>query len=206
MFAALAADCKDENPAFAAFSSYQTQAEEGGGFNPEKGGSATRTISGNTMTITATDARAINGPFTCAVVGVLGGAEEPEFLIFGLTTLPEPPPVVPPVTPQVAPASLSLAKLKTLEARPGKWTQVNLEVSNTGALPVGPIAIELKAPKGVIVKAATTKLPALLGGQTWPVPVLVKVTEKAKPKSTISLSTSSGVLSATGSFFVKPTG
>jgi hypothetical protein len=205
-FVTLAVNHNLENPAVTAFSKYEIAEGEEGGLSPENGGPATRTISGNTMTVTASDARAGNGPFTCAVVGVLGGAKEPEILIFGLTALPEPAPILLAPAPPIAPAALSLGKLKTLKAKPGKWTKVNLKVTNTGALPVGPIAIKVKAPKGVIVKPATTKLPALLGGQTWPVPVEVKATEKAKPKSTISLTTSSGALTAIGSFLLKSTG
>jgi uncharacterized membrane protein len=105
-------------------------------------------------------------------------------------------------------AAFSLAKIKPLKAKEGKWTKVNVKVTNTGDAAAGPIAIKAKAPKGVVLQPASgsLKLPALLAGQSWTVTFRVKLTSKAKKSSTIALTTSSGAISAAGSFVVKRAG
>jgi hypothetical protein len=67
------------------------------------------------------------------------------------------------VTPPPAAALLSLGKLKPLSVKAGKWTKVKLKVTNTGGTAAGPLQVKAKAPKGVIVKTGTTKVPAASG-------------------------------------------
>jgi hypothetical protein len=178
-----------------------------GGFGP-----ATKSLNGTTTTLSAkSDELMVNKPYTCAVVAVAEPAteaEEPSVLLdelsFLLNTLPAPPTI--PTGP--APGALSLAKTKPLKLKTGKWTKVKVKLSNVGGTAVGPVAIKAKAPAGVVLKPGSgrLKLPALLGGQTWTVTLQVKLTEKAKPKSTISLTGTAASLTATGSVVVKSTG
>jgi hypothetical protein len=184
--------------------------EEGkiGGFGPAK-----KSLNGTTTTLSAkSDELLVNKPFTCAVVATAkpGSEKVPSELLdelsFPLNVLPAPPTTPTPSGP--APGALSLAKSKPLKLKSGKWTKVKVKLSNPGGTAVGPVAIKAKAPVGVVLKPGSgqLKLPALLGGQTWTVTLEVKLTEKAKPKSTISLTGTAAGLTAQGSVVVKPTG
>jgi hypothetical protein len=183
-------------------------------------GLAERSVAETTTTLSASSSELADKPYSCATIVLQTvpplpmkpgeEVEAPEILDevnFLLSTLPEPPPA--PKTPQPAapaPAALSIAKAKPLKARTGKWTKVKIKVTNTGGTAVGPVAFKATAPAGVLVKPGSPKLPALLGGQTWTVALQVKLTEKAKSKSTITLTGTAGALSATGSVVVKPAG
>jgi hypothetical protein len=181
-------------------------------------GLATKSIAGTTTTFIAkSDEQMQNKPFSCASVIVQSPQEigesgelkpsetldEVSFLLSNITPTPIPPaPAVP------APAALSLAKLKPVSAKAGKWTKVKVKVTNTGGTSVGPITVKAKAPAGVVLKPGSgqLKLPALLGGQTWTATLQVKLTEKAKSKSTISLTGTAAGLTAGGSVVVKAAG
>jgi hypothetical protein len=181
-------------------------------------GLAKRSVDGATTTLSATSSELANKPYSCATIVTQTAPEFPQNpekeppiapetldqVSFLLNVLPEPPPVPKPAPP--APAALSFASSKPVTAKTGKWTKVKVKVANTGGTVVGPIAFKAKAPKGVIVKPGSPKLPALLGGQTWTINLQVKVTEKAKPQSTITLTGTSGSLTAMGSVVVKSAG
>ncbi|HEY2055954.1 MAG TPA: hypothetical protein VGH14_18625 [Solirubrobacterales bacterium] len=180
-------------------------------------GLAKKSVTGATTTLSALSPELANKPFTCATVVVQTALEIPvnpkeemkvpetlDEVSFLLNTLPEPPPAPKPTPP--APAALSFAKSKPVTAKIGKWTKVKVKVANSGGTSVGPIAFKAKAPTGVIVKPGSPKLPALLGGQTWTVNLQVKVTEKAKAKSWITLTGTADSLTATGSVVVKSAG
>jgi hypothetical protein len=179
-----------------------------GGFGP-----ATKSLNGTTSTLSAKSTELlVNKPYTCAVVAVEKPGSEKEApklldeLSFPLNirqAAPSPPkPSVP------TPGALSLARSKPLKLNTGKWTNVKVKVSNTGGTAVGPISIKAKAPAGVVLKPGSGKLglPSLLSGQTWTVTLRVKLTEKAKSKSTLLLTATATGLSATGSVVVKSTG
>lgn len=178
--------------------------EETPGSGPEASGPASKSLTGTTLSMAAATAAAANGPFNCVAAGTIGSSSEPDLIFFPLTAKPEPPAVVVPAAPAPTPA-FSLTKIKPLKAKEGKWTKVNVKVTNTGNAAAGPIAIKAKAPKGVVLQPASgsLKLPALLAGQSWTVTFKVKLTAKAKKSSTIKLTTSSGAISAAGSFSIK---
>lgn len=183
-------------------------AVENEGENPFEGTPPTgvKSVIGTKTTLVGASKKTANKAYACAVVAVIEGGlggEPIDELSFPVSVPPAPTPAVTPTAPQSAPAALSLGTVKPLKAKPGKWTKAKLTVTNTGGTAVGPVAIKASAPKGVVVKSATTNLPALLPGQSWTVTVDVELTAKARKNSTISLTTSSGGLSAKTSFAVK---
>jgi hypothetical protein len=199
-------------PAFGAFITSQKEAE--GGFAPGNVVAGTKVVSGTTATIGATLAIAANQPFNCAEVIAqnFGGGAEPDVMLFPLTTKPEPPPVqtpnpappAPAPAPAPAPGAFSIAKAKKpLKLKVGKWTTVKVKVTNTGGVATAPGSLQLKAPKGVVVKSAHQKLPVLLPGGSWTVSYKVELTEKAKATSTLALTASGGGLIGKSSFVVK---
>jgi hypothetical protein len=176
-------------------------------------GLAAKSLDGVTTTLSAKSSELLaNKPYGCALVIIEKPPAENELpkaldeLSFALDVrVPTPTPPQPLVP---APAALSLAKLKPLNLKTGKWRKVKIKLSNPGATAVGPIAIKAKAPAGVVLKPGSGKLglPSLLGGQTWTVSLEVKLTEKAKSKSTLSLTATATGLSAHRSVVVKSTG
>jgi hypothetical protein len=173
---------------------------------------ATKSVAGATTTLSATSSILVNQAFNCALVGVAvegGYEEERAFLVFPIAAPPVAP-VAPTPTPEAAvppaPApALSIAKGKQLNLKAGRWQKVNVKISNPGAVAAGPITIKLTAPAGVQLQPAsgTLKLPALLAGQSWNVTFEVKLTAKAKKRSTISVSGAGPGISAKSSFVVK---
>jgi hypothetical protein len=197
--------------AYAALIASEKELESGP--KPENFVAGTKVVSGTTATVAATFSKAANQPFNCAEViaqNSIGGTE-PDILLFPLTTKPEPPPVqtpTPPAAPaQAAPparASLSITKAKKpLKLKVGKWTTVKVRVTNSGAASTTPGSLQLKAPKGVVVKSRRQKLPVLLPGGSWTVSYRVELTEKAKASSTLSLVGSAGDVAVKGSLIVK---
>lgn len=212
----------DPYPAFLLESEYgQQDAEwvnlesEGGPAGPEDLGPAAKSVEGSTTTLAAATSKAADRPYGCAVVGTSEGSFEAEKEIVFPIAAASPPPVVPTqpaTTPQVTPAPtetkpapgvLSLGSLKPLKLKSGKWSKVKVQLVNTGGTAIGPIALKAKAPAGVMLKPKTLKLPALLPGQAWTVAFQAELTAKAKPKSTISLTSTSGALTAAGSVVLK---
>jgi hypothetical protein len=198
---------------------YETQQETfGAGEAPENYGSASKTISGSTETLTATTSLAVNGPFNCVEVGaepLISGVEaEPNFLLFPLTPKPEPAPVqtVAAPTTQSAPAPVTAAVLsivkakKPLKLKVGKWATVKTKVTNTGGTATAPGSLHVKTTKGVVVKPGRQKLPALLPDGSWTVSYRVKLTAKAKKSSTISLVGTAATLTAKSSLVLKLAG
>jgi hypothetical protein len=195
--------------------------EEEKGPNPADFVPGTRMIDGTTATINVTTPKAANQSFNCVEVGAenFEGGEEPDFLVFGLTTKPEPPPeqpatpaqpaqnTPPPAKPAPAPGALSFGKAaKPLRLKVGAWKSVKVKVTNTGGSPVGQGALQVRAPKGVLVKPGRQKLPALQPGDSWTVTYRVKLTAKAKAKSKLSLTATSGALSTKGAQVLKRAG
>jgi hypothetical protein len=170
-----------------------------------------KSLSGTTATVGATVTAAANGSFNCAEV-VAEGLGEPDLIIFPLTAKSEPPPVVTPTaTPaaQAAPpaAALSIAKAKKpLKLKVGKWATVKVKVTNTGGSASSPGSLQLKATKGVVVKAGRQKLPVLLPSGSWTVSYKVKLTAKAKKSSTLSLVGAAGSLAVKSSLILKSLG
>lgn len=207
-----------------AYAEFEATEPTGGGV-PEVPTPASKAISGTTVTIGATIPAAANQPFNCAEVGALNfeSFEESDFMVFPLTTKPEPPPAAPADTqstpasststsnptpaPVLAPPALSIAKAKKpLKLKVGKWATVKVKVTNTGGTATAPGSLQLKATKGVLVKAARQKLPALVPGGSWTVSYKVKLTAKAKKSSTLSLVGAAGSLAAKGSLVLKSLG
>jgi hypothetical protein len=198
-----------------AFSMYSTEAQSGP-LDPSKFGPATQSTTGTTTTFVTTDARAVNGGFTCVEVGAaeLGGVTK-EILFFPLAVLPEPPPPAqqeapkPPAPPAPpTPAALSSAKLGPLSLKPYKWTPVRIKLTNTGETTTVAGSLRLKLPRGLKVRPASARqqIPAIAPGQSWTVAFRVKPTEKAKRRSTISFVATVGAVVARGSVVAKLAG
>lgn len=202
-----------EVPPARAYGGFVINGERGG--LPESFIPGSKSLSGTTTTISATIPAAANGSFDCAEVGTeyTEGGAQPDVVVFPLTTKPEQPPVVTPPAPAAAPAAqaappapgaLSIAKAKKpLKLKVGKWATVQVKVTNTGGTETSPGSLQLKATKGVIVKAARQKLPVLLPGGSWTLTYRVKLTAKAKKSSTLSLVGAAGGLSAESSLVLK---
>jgi hypothetical protein len=208
-------------PVASAYSAFETGPPVG---FPDNIATASKEISGNTITITATSAVATNQPFNCAEVGTGSFAGESfasDLLFIPLTTKPEPPPVVaqtpaPPVAapiaqPAPAPAALSIAKAKKpLKLKVGKWTTVKVKLTNTGGSATASGSLRVKAPAGVLVKPERQKLPVLRAGESWTLSVRLQLTAKAKAKakksSTLSLAGAAGTVSAKSSLVLKLAG
>jgi hypothetical protein len=201
---------------FAEWITAESQKEIEGG-SPANFGLATKTVEGTKTTLTAQSPGAVNKPYTCGITAMENvenaeGEFVQEFNVFPLSLKPTPPPVVtpppPPPAAQPAPAAaLSIAKAKKpLKLKLGKWATVKVRVTNTGGTATGPGTLQLKTTKGVVVKPARQKLPALLPGGSWTVSYKVKLTAKAKKSSTLSLVGAAGSLSAKSSLVLKALG
>lgn len=190
------------------FSLFQTQPEKE--LDPSKTGPATRSTAGTTFTLTGTDARAANGPFTCielATAEVSGGVPK-DFFVLPLALLPEPPPVVTPTPPAPVvprPASLWISKPKSLNVSLKKWTRVRITVTNLGEVPTTAGSLRLKLPRTLQVRPVSSRqqIPAIQPGQSWNVAFRVKATEKTRRRSTISFVAGAGSLSSRGSIVAK---
>jgi hypothetical protein len=170
-----------------------------------------KTVSGTTTTLALTLGQVANQSFNCALV------ETQEEAGASLMVFPIAAPVIPPETPAPpaaptpsaavpasAPPVLAIAKAKKpLSLKVGKSKTVKIKVSNTGATATAQGSLRVKPTKGVLVTPETQKLPVLAPGASWTISVRVKLTEKAKPKSTLSLTGTASGLTAKGSLVVK---
>jgi hypothetical protein len=178
---------------------------------PVDSGPATRVVNGTTITVSGQVATLANQGFNCAVVTVVSSAFGPELLIFPIavpsppappadtTTTPAPTQNVAPPPPPPAPAALSIAKSKPLKLKPGRWKTVKVTVTNTGGTSTVPGSLRVKAPAGVLVKPETQRLPLLKPGGSWTISTRVRLTAKAKAKSTLALTATAGGAIAKGS-------
>src|SRR6201996_1858378 len=174
---------------------------------------ATKGVSGTATTLTGGSSEIANGSFNCAIIAASDGEElrVPEgegrgtsFFAVPLVTQAEPPPAPssgpspsgapaaspPPATAAPVRPALSIARVKPLTLPPGKWRSVSVKVINsgTGGSAVG--SLRLKAPKGVLAKPERQQLPPLAAGRSFTVSFRVRLTAKAKKKSTVSLTAS----------------
>jgi hypothetical protein len=191
----------------------------GGPSSPEDAGPAATAISGGTITTSAATAKAAGRPYNCALVGTnentlelldavafpIAVAQQPAETVTTTTSSTTSQPV-PASTPAPAPALLSLAKLKPLKLKVGKWATVKVKVTNTGSTATSPGSLQLKAAKGVIVKAGKQKLPVLPPGGSWTVSYKVKLTPKANKTSTLSLVGAAGTVTAKSPLVLKLAG
>jgi hypothetical protein len=192
--------------------------DAGGPSSPEDAGPAATAISGGTITTSAATAKAAGRPYNCALVGTnentlelldavafpIAVAQQPAGTVTTTSSTTSQP--APASTPAAAPALLSLAKLKPLKLKVGKWAAVKVKVTNTGGTATSPGSLQLKAAKGVVVKGGKQKLPALLPGGSWTVSYKVKLTAKAKKTSTLSLVGTAGTVTSKSSLVVKVAG
>jgi hypothetical protein len=138
-----------------------------------------------------------------------GTLQSGNFVIFPISappapaTAPAPPAPAPPPPP---PAALSIFKEKPLKLKVGKWATAKVKVTNSGGAASAPGSLQLKAAKGVIVKPAHQKLPALLPGGSWTVSYKVELTAKAKKNSTLSLIGTAGTVTSKSSLVLKLAG
>ena len=176
---------------------------------------ATKTVSGTTTTLSMSAGVLANLSFNCALVGAEIQNEHQETEAGSVMLFPLKAPVIPPAPassgststppasgPPTPPAGLSIAKPKPVEAKVGKWKTVKVKVANTGGTTTAPGSLRVKPAKGVIVKPKSQKLPELAPGTSWTMSVRVQVTEKAKQKSTLSISAAASGVTAKGSLIV----
>jgi hypothetical protein len=183
-----------------------------------KPGFASKEVEGTKITLGAQNPRAVNQPFTCGAVLMLGvkneaGEEVEDLAVLPLTVKPEPPPSETkpaPSTPETkaappAPAAaLSIAKAKKpLKLKVGKWATVKVKVTNTGGTTTGPGALRVKAPAGVLVKPERQKVPILAPRGSWTISVRVQLTARAKAKTTLALTGTAPGLNAKATLVVK---
>jgi hypothetical protein len=182
-----------------------------GGFDPVNFVPASKTIADGVMTLSGANPKALGGGYNCVLVQAQGKGE-PDVMVFPLTTKPEPPaPPAPPAqqaAPETKPAGpapgvLALAKGKALKAAAGKWTAAKVTFTNSGGSAIPQGTLQVRAPKGVIVKPARQRTPALLPGESWTETVRVRLTAKAKATSTLALTASAGGLTAQGALVFK---
>ncbi len=201
-------------------SSYASPAAIGGFEKPggEEGfGTATKTVSGATTTLSYTDGRMAEAGFDCSLIllteeegnGGLSGMYVP------LAPAPPPSPSTPAPPPSsaqpaptapappAAPAKLAIAQPKPVQAKAGKWKTVKVTVTNTGATASAQGSLKVKPAKGIKVKPEAQTLPALLPGASWTLTVKVQGTDKAKKKSTLSVTGTASGSTATTSLVVK---
>jgi hypothetical protein len=180
----------------------------------EELGAAVPSVSGTTTTVSFASGRLANQGWNCALVLVGQGHEGAfGFLIFPITAAVIPPAAPATPAPTAAPASgpararpvLSIAKAKPLKLKIGKSRTVKVKVTNTGATATAQGSLRVKPTKGVLVTPETQKLPALAPGASWTVSVRVKLTAKAKKKSTLSLTGAASGVTGKGSLVVKRT-
>ncbi len=182
-----------------------------------------KSVAGSTTTLIASSPRLAGKPYNCADVSV-EGLEEGELEVFDELTFPlsnivqtAPPPTVttqPPATattiptPAPTPAALSIAKLKPLKLKVGRWTKLKVRISDPGGVATGPGTLKVKAPKGIVLKPAAgkLKLPALEPGATQTLSFEARPTEGAKPRSKLSLTATVPGLTAESSVVMKLTG
>jgi hypothetical protein len=166
-------------------------------------GPLTKSVVGTTTTLSATTSQAANRPYNCAQVGVnetFGGLVD--FVFVPLVAKPEPAPQVLKSAPSIPPA-LSIAKVKPLKLKVGKSKSARIKVTNTGGTATAQGSLRVKPVGGVVVKPEVQKLPELAPGASWNVSVRLKLTAKAKKKSTLSLTGTASGATAKGSLLVK---
>jgi hypothetical protein len=171
-----------------------------------------KTLSGATTTLSATSSEIENQSFNCAVVSLVEETTG-SFMIFPITALPAPP--APPSAPAPSPAPtpapapgppvLSIAGPKPLKLKVGKAKTVKIKVSNTGATATAPGSLKVKAPTGVLVRPGKQQVPSLVPGGSFTLSVRVETTEKAKKKSTLSVTGTASGLTAKTSLVIKLT-
>jgi hypothetical protein len=173
-----------------------------------------KTVAGTTTTLSPSSSTLVGKGFNCAFVITEGEASETgpppgsEFMAFPIVGPPQAPVTSSSSTPTPAPApaALSIAKAKPLTLKAGKWKTIKVKVTNTGATATATGTLKVKPAKGVLVKPASQKLPALNPGASWTVSVQVKLTKKAKKTSTLALSGLASGVSAKGSLVLKLAG
>jgi hypothetical protein len=169
---------------------------------------AMKSVSGTTTTLLSTSPEFANQSFDCVYVSISEGETSGSFTLFPITAPPVIPPAPVPVAapaPAPAPAALSLGKPKPLKLKIGKSKTVKIKVSNTGGTGTRPGSLKVKAPTGVLVRPGKQQIPALLPGGSFTLSVRVELTEKAKAKSTLSLTGTASGLTAKSSLIVKRT-
>ena len=156
-----------------------------------------KAVSGSTTTFTTQSDGLKNLGFNCAVVGGTDAAQENgTSMVFAIAPLPPPP------APAPVPPALSIAKRKPMTLKIGKWRTVKIKVTNTGGS-AEQGSLRIKAPKGVLVKPEKQKLPALAPGASWTISVRLELTKKAKGSSTLTLTASTGGITAKSSLVLK---
>ncbi len=171
----------------------------------------TKSVSDETTTLSVTSASVVEAGFRCAEM-IASGESGASLMTVPIKEPPPPAPVVatptatvaaPTPAPLPAPAVLSVAKPKPLKVKAKTWKTVYVKVSNTGATATAQGSLRVKAAKGVMVKPEVQKLPVLPSGASFSLSVRVKLSEAAKPTSTLPVTVTAPGVSATGSIVLK---
>jgi hypothetical protein len=176
---------------------------------------ATKTVTGATTDFSTTSVKFANQPFDCVYVNIAEPLGLGSVTAFPITVPVAPPPPVGPQTPPAtpapspaaatapAPAVLSIARPKALKLKVGKSKTVKVKVTDTGGTATAKGSLKVQGPKGVIVKPGKQQIPALLPGGILSLSIRVELTEKAKEKSTLSLTGTASGLTAMSSFVIR---
>jgi hypothetical protein len=194
--------------------------EEGGG--PIFLGDAGKVVSGVTTSFSISSPEIANLPLDCVATAVIetegGHLNALSAMVFPIA-VPPPAPPAPPASPVPTPSSppatssgppapptapaLSIARPKPLKLALEEWKTVKVKVINTGTGDSRRGSLRVRAPKGVAIKPERQQLPALAPGTSRTVSFRVKLTEKAKKKSVVSLTASASGVTGTASLVVK---
>lgn len=191
-------------------------------------GSGTKSVNGNTTTLTVSAPSLAGQPLACMnayIVREVGGELEPfEYLVppLKLAAPPEPPPAAPapapttsPVTaPAPAPKSTPPAKPRagltvaspTLTLHRGAWKKVKLKVTNAGSAAAAKVTLKVGKAKGVMTKpkSGILRLKSIAAGRSKVAAFKVLLTPKAKASSKLTISVAAGKgVKATGAVTIK---
>jgi hypothetical protein len=168
-------------------------------------GAAEGTVTGTTTTFSILSTRLTGQTFNCAVA--FAGDPEGNTMIGFPITGPPSPPSPPAAAPAPAPApttpALSIAKVKSLKLKIGKSRKIEMKVTNTGTAATTKGSVRVKPVGGVRVQPEKQKLPLLAPGESWTVSFRVELTNKAKKRSTLTVTGAAGGVIAGTSFVIK---
>jgi hypothetical protein len=174
---------------------------------------ASKSVSGQTTTISFTPTFFVEAEYKCAVVFLQGNGGG-SLMTVPLSAPPPPAPApssapvaapaaAPAPAPLAAPAKLSLVTPEPLKLKAKTWKTIRVKVANVGATATTRGSLQVKAAKGVIVKPEVQKLPVLTPGETFNLSVRAQLTGKAKPTSKLPVTVTAPGVSATGSIVLK---
>jgi hypothetical protein len=184
-------------------------------------GTGSESISGTTTTIAAAGPALANQSYNCVEPAIYAVGEEGELLeppleeltgpivLFGPPATPppstptpsNPPPTTTPPPPAPAPKANLTFPSTTVTVHRNAWKKVTVKITNTGNAAAGKVTLKIGKAGGVTIKpkSGLLKLKSIAAGKFKVASFKVKLTRKAKAKSTLTLTLSGAKgLKATG--------